>query len=171
MKKGLPHFDLYHAIFGGASATGREAAPTTDPYMQHRNIADEGDSTGEEDGDEPTMDTGPRSGDKRPSSSRGGNGKKKRGSRVAEYESNMSALASVLMSKFDTDVSSAQSRQSGPQGGDLEEVTRIVGNLPDLTEQQVIHAFEFFRVNPDAQRMFLTMQERYRSGYIRSVVP
>ena len=101
----------------------------------------------------------------------GGNEKKKRGTRVAEYESNMSALASVLMSKFDTDVSSAQSRQSGPQGGDLEEVTRIVGNLPDLTEQQVIHAFEFFRVNPDAQRMFLTMQERYRSGYIRSVVP
>ena len=69
MKNGLPHFDLYHATFGGALATGREAAPTTDPYMQHRNIDDEGDSTGEEDGDEPTMDTGPRSGDKRPSSS------------------------------------------------------------------------------------------------------
>ena len=71
MKNGLLHFDLYHATFGGALATGREAAPTTDPYMQHRNIADEGDSTGEEDRDEPTMDTGPRSGDKRPSSSRG----------------------------------------------------------------------------------------------------
>ena len=31
----------------------------------------------------------------------------------------------------------------------MEEVVRIVGNLPDLTEQQVIHALEFFRVNPD----------------------
>ena len=39
--------------------------------MQHRNITDEGDSTREEDGDEPTMDTGPRSRDKRPSSFRG----------------------------------------------------------------------------------------------------
>ncbi|KAL5568944.1 hypothetical protein UlMin_025519 [Ulmus minor] len=46
---------------------------------------------------------------------------------------------------------------------------RIVGNLPDLTEQQIIHAFEFFRVNPNAVPIFLTMQERYRSGYICSV--
>ena len=84
LKNGLPHFDLYHATFGGALATGREAAPTTDPYMQHRNIADEGDSTGEEDGDEPTMDTGPRSGDKRPSSSRGATGRRRGG---AEWRS------------------------------------------------------------------------------------
>ena len=53
----------------------------------------------------------------------------------------------------------------------MEEVVRIVGNLLDLTEQQIIHAFEFFRVNPDAVPIFLTMQKRYRSGYIRSVVP
>ncbi|KAL5581285.1 hypothetical protein UlMin_013727 [Ulmus minor] len=49
------------------------------------------------------------------------------------------------------------------------EVVRIVGNLPDLSEQQIIGAFEFFRVNPDAVPIFLTMQERYKSGYIRSV--
>ena len=90
---------------------------------------------------------------------------------MSEYESQMSALASVLVLKFDTDVSSAHSRQSGLRGGDLDEVVRIVGNLLDLTEQQIIHAFEFFRVNPNAVSMFLTMQERYRSGYIRSVVP
>ena len=77
LKNGLPHFDLYHATYGGTLATGREAAPTTDLYMQHRNVADEADSTGEDDGDEPKMDTGPRSGDKRPSSSQGGTGRRR----------------------------------------------------------------------------------------------
>ena len=35
-------------------------------------------------------------------------------------------------------------------GGEMEEVVRIIGNLPILTEQQIIHAFEFFWVNPYA---------------------
>ena len=72
LRHGFPHFDLNHAIFAVSLATGSDAAPTTDPYMQQRNADDEVDSMGEDDGDEPTMDTGPRSGDKRPSSSRGG---------------------------------------------------------------------------------------------------
>ena len=71
LRHGFPHFDLNHAIFAVSLATGSDAAPTTDPYMQQRNIADEADSTGEDDGDEPMMYTGPRSGDKRPSSFRG----------------------------------------------------------------------------------------------------
>ena len=53
----------------------------------------------------------------------------------------------------------------------MKEVVLIVGNLPNLSEQQIIGAFEFFRVNPDAVPIFLTMQKRYRSGYIHSVVP
>ena len=89
---------------------------------------------------------------------------------MSEYESNMSALASVLVSRFDTDVSSAHSRQSGPRGGEMEEVVHTVSNLPDLSEQQIIDAFEFFWVNPDAVPIFLMIQERYRSNYIRSVV-
>ena len=87
---------------------------------------------------------------------------------MSEYESNMSTLASVLVSRFDTDVSSAHSR---PRGGEMDDVVRIVSNLLDLTEQQIIHAFEFFRVNPDVVLIFLMMQECYRKGYIRSVVP
>lgn len=54
---------------------------------------------------------------------------------MSKYESNMSALASVLVLKFDTDVSSAHSRQSRPRGREMEEVVRIGGNLSDLTEQ------------------------------------
>ena len=52
--------------------TGTDATPSTDPYLQQRNADDENDNMGEDDGDEPTMDTGPRFRDKRPSSSRGG---------------------------------------------------------------------------------------------------
>ena len=89
---------------------------------------------------------------------------------MLEYESNMSSLTSVLVSRLDTCVSYVHSRKSGPRGGEMEEVVRIVGNLPNLSEQQIIGAFEFFRVNPDVVPIFLTMQERYRSGYIRSVV-
>ena len=40
----------------------------------------------------------------------GGDGKKKRASRVSEYKFNMSALASVLVLRFNTDVSFAHSR-------------------------------------------------------------
>ena len=82
---------------------------------------------------------------------------------MSEYESNMSALASILVSRFDTNVSSAHSRQFGPWGREMDLVVRIVDNLPDLSEQQIIGAFEFFRVNLDAVPIFLMMQERYRS--------
>ena len=82
----------------------------------------------------------------------------------------MSALASVLVSRLDTGVSSAQSRQSGPRGGSMNQVVDIVGNLPDLTEQQIISAFEFVLVNPDVVPIFIRMQEHFRSGYICSVV-
>ena len=77
LRHGLLHFDLYHAIFAGSLATGNDTAPSTDPYMQRRNADDKADSMGEDDGDEPTMDTGPRSGDKRPSSSQGGKGRRR----------------------------------------------------------------------------------------------
>ena len=52
----------------------------------------------------------------------------------------------------------------------MDQVVDIVGNLPDLTDQQIINAFEFFQVNPDAVHIFLRMQECFRSSYIHSVV-
>ena len=61
------------------------------------------------------METRPRSGDKRAGSSRGRKGKQKRGSTWADYEYNMSVLASILVSSFDTGADSAHSRQSGPR--------------------------------------------------------
>ena len=83
----------------------------------------------------------------------------------------MLALASVLVSRFDTYVSSAHSRQSNPWDGAMDQVVDIVGNLTNLSEQQIIGAFEFFQVHPNAMPIFLRMRERYRSSYIRSVVP
>ena len=53
----------------------------------------------------------------------------------------------------------------------MDQVVDIVGNLPDLTEQQIIGAFEFFQLNPDVVPIFLRMQPRFRSGYIRSILP
>ena len=85
-----------------------------------------------------------------------------------DYESNMSALASVLVSRFDTGVSFMQSR---PRDVLMDQVVDIVGSLPDLTEQQIVGAFEFFRLNPDVVPIFLRMQECFRSGYIPLVVP
>ena len=51
---------------------GKNAAPSTDPYLGWRNATDEDDSLGDKDDDETTMKAGPRSGDKRPGSSQGG---------------------------------------------------------------------------------------------------
>ena len=140
----LKHYDLHHAIFGGSLATGDCAVPTTDPYMQQATDVDDYVSSGDEEQDDTTMDTWPHFGDKRLGLSRGRRGKQKRGSTRADYESNLSALASVLVSRFDTGVSSTQSRQSGPWDVSMDQVVDIVGSLPDLTKQQIIGAFEFF---------------------------
>ena len=83
----------------------------------------------------------------------------------------MSALASVLVSRFNTSVGSAQSRQFGPRDVSMDQVVDIVGSLPDLTKQQIIGTFEFFRLNPNDVPIFLRMQPHFRSSYIRSVVP
>ena len=117
------------------------------------------------------MDTRPRSRDKRAGLSRGKRGKQKKGLTRANYESNLSALALVLVSMLDIGVSSAQSRQSGPWDILMDQVVDIVGSLPNLTEQKIVGAFEFFRLNPDAMPIFLRMQDCYRRRYIHSVVP
>ena len=83
----------------------------------------------------------------------------------------MSTLASILVSRLDACVSSTQSRQSGPPDVSMDQVVDIVDSLPNLTEQQIVGAFEFFWLNPNVVPIFLRMQECYRSGYIRSVVP
>ena len=71
LKFGLPHYDLHHAIFGSVVATGRFAAPSTDPYLR-RGVEDDDADDGSDDTEAFTMATGPRSGDKRAGSSRGG---------------------------------------------------------------------------------------------------
>ena len=52
-------------------ATGRFAAPSTDPYLR-RGVDDDEEDDGSDDTEALTMGTGPRSGDKRAGSSRGG---------------------------------------------------------------------------------------------------
>ena len=71
MRNGLPHYDLHHAIYGSTVATGRFAAPSTDPYLR-RGVDDDEEDDGSDDTEALTMGTGPRSGDKRAGSSRGG---------------------------------------------------------------------------------------------------
>ena len=106
----LKQYDFHHAIFGGSLATGDNAVLTTDPYMRQANDADDYDSSGDEELDDTTIKTGPCSGDKRAGSSRGRKGKQKKGSTRADYESNMSVLTSILVSRFDNGISYVQSR-------------------------------------------------------------
>ena len=82
----------------------------------------------------------------------------------------MSALALALVSSLDKGVSSEQSRQSGPWKELLYQVVDIVSALPNLSEEQIVHAFEFFWVNLDAQPLFLRMPVCFRSNYIRHFI-
>ena len=93
MQNSLKNYDLHHAIFGGSLATGDCAVPTTDPYMRQANDADDYDSSRDKESDDTTMETVPRSGDKRASLSQGRKGKQKKGSTREDYKSHMSALA------------------------------------------------------------------------------
>ena len=103
--------------------------------------------------------------------SREGGRQVEKGKTKVEYESNMSALASALVSRLDKGVSFEQSRQSGPREESMGQVVEIVFKLIDLSEQQIVNAVEFFLVNPDAVPIFLKMKERFRSKYICSVIP
>ena len=71
MRNGLPHYDLHHAIYGSTVATGRFAAPSTDPYLR-RGVDDDEEDDGSDDTEALTMGTSLRSGDKRTGSARGG---------------------------------------------------------------------------------------------------
>ena len=84
-----------------------------------------------------------------------GEGKQKKGKTKAEYESNMSALASALVSRLDKGVSSEKSKQSGPQEELTCQVVDIVSKLTDLSEQQIVNAFEFFRLTQMPCQFFL----------------
>ena len=101
----------------------------------------------------------------------GGEGKQKKGKTKADYVSNMLALASALVSTLDTAISFEQSKPSGPQEDLMCQIIDIVSELLDLSKQHIVNTFEFFRVNPNAQSIFLRMKEHFRSNYIRSVIP
>ena len=76
---------------------------------------DDCDSSSDEENDVTTMDTSPHFGDKRAGQFRGGKGKQKKGKTKEDYESNMSAFASTLVTRLNKGVNSKQSRQSGPR--------------------------------------------------------
>lgn len=107
MKHGLDPNDLHYAIFGGSLATSNNAAPFTNPYPQRGNDLDDCDSSGDEENNVTTMDTGPHSGDKRVAPSRG---RKKKGKTKSDYEASMEALASALVTRFDKVDNTKQSR-------------------------------------------------------------
>ena len=100
----------------------------------------------------------------------GGKASKKKG-KPEDYKSNMSTLASGLVTKLDKGVNSEQTKQSWPREELLGKIVDIVSALPDLSEDHIVCAFEFFRVNLDAQPPFLRMPVRFRSSYICIVVP
>ena len=93
-----------------------------------------------------------------------GEGKQKKGKTKEDYESNMSDLALALVSRLDKGVSFEKSGQSGPREELLCQAVNIISKLPDLSEQQIVNAFEFFWVNLNAQPLFLRMQESFRSS-------
>ena len=59
MRYGLPHYDLYHVIYGSTVATGRFAAPSTNLYLR-RGVDDDDEDDGSEDTEAFTTDTGSR---------------------------------------------------------------------------------------------------------------
>lgn len=131
LKHGLEHYDLHHAIFGSSLATGNYAVPSSDPYL-NRHDGDSNYSSGNEEIDACTMDTGPRSEDKRASSSKGGNGNKKRGKTKVDYMAKIDRMCDIYIADHEKDVTSQQSRHTGPVTDLMDQIIEVVTGLFEL---------------------------------------
>ena len=147
-------------------ATGRFAAPSTDPYLR-RGVDDDDEDDGSDDTEALTMGTGPRSGDKRPGSSRGGNRNRKKGK--ARYEESIEEMCAVYVANHRPGASSQQSRQTGPHNVLMDQVIAIITALPDVDPDHMVGAIEFLRINPKAREVFIQLPNYLQANYVRRV--
>ena len=168
MRNGLPHYDLHHAIFGSTLATGKYAAPSTDPYVS-RGLGDDDEEPSSDDMETTHMESGPRSGDKRGGSSRMGRRNQKKGKAKAGYEASIEEMCGVYVANHKRDMTSQQSRQTGPVTVEMAKIIEGVTALPDVDYDTMVGAIEFFRVHPDARQVFLDLPQYLQSSYVRRV--
>ena len=128
-------------------ATGRFAAPSTDPNLR-RGVDDDEEDDGSDDTEALTMGTSLRSGDKRPGSSRGGNRNRKKGK--ARYEESIDEMCEVYVANHRPGASSQQSRQTGPHNVLMDQIIATVTALLDVDPDQMVGAIEFLQINPEA---------------------
>ena len=98
MRNGLPYYDLYRAIFGSTLATGKYAAPSTDPYLC-QSLDDDDDDPSSDDMEAFNMESSPRSGEKRTGSSRMERKNQKKGNSKAGYEASIEEMCGVYVAK------------------------------------------------------------------------
>ena len=96
------------------------------------------------------MESGPRSGDKNRGSSRMGCRNQKKGKAKAGYEASIEEMCGVYVANHKRDVTSQQSRQTGPVTVEMTQIIEGVTALPDVDYDTMVGAIEFFRVHPDA---------------------
>ena len=158
---------MHHDIFGSTLATGRFAAPSTDPYLR-RGVDDDDDDDGSDDMEAFTTDTGPRSGDKKAGSLRGGgNRNQKKGK--ARYEASIEEMCEVYIAKHKHGASSQQSRQTGPYNVLMDQIIAIVTAIPGVDQDQMVGAIEFLRINPEAREVFIKLLDYLQANYVRRV--
>ena len=118
-----------------------------------------------------TMDTGPRSREKRPRTVAPAQNKRNKGKAKISYKDSISAMATAFVAKQERDVSSMESRQTGPQSDELfEQITEIVTAMSEFTCKQRVKALEYIRPQPTAYKMFLQFPNDMRVTYIQEVL-
>ncbi|KAL5562061.1 hypothetical protein UlMin_031808 [Ulmus minor] len=140
LRDGLPNLDLYEIGGGGAS---------------------DDDLDSQED---LTMDTGPRSGEKRSRTVAPAQNKRNKGKVKISYEDSISAMATAFVAKQERAVSSMESRQTGLQSEELfEQITEIgcVGaidgtHIPCVVDADVAAAYRWEGSCHDARVLNVT---------------
>ncbi|KAL5581129.1 hypothetical protein UlMin_013571 [Ulmus minor] len=165
LRDGLQNLDLYEIVWGSCSATGNLAMPTPNPYLGR----DEG-ATSDDDLDSQedlTMDTGPRSGEKRPRTIAPAQNKRNKGKVKISYEDSISAMATAFVAKQERAVSSMESRQTGLHSEELfEQITEIVTAMSEFTCRQRVKALEYIRPQPTVYKMFIKFPHDMRFTYL-----
>ena len=117
------------------------------------------------------MDTGPRSGEKRPRSVAPAQNKRNKGKVKISYEDSISAMATAFVAKQERAVSSMESRQTDPHSEDLfEQITDIVTAMSEFTCRQRVKGLEYIRTQPTTWKMFIKFPQDMRVAFIEEAL-
>ena len=156
-------------MWGSCSASGNLASPTPNPYLgRDEGGASDDDLDSQED---LTMDTGPRSGEKRPRSVAPAQNKRNKGKVKISYEDSISAMATAFVARQERAVSSRESRQTDPHSEDLfEQISDIVTAMSEFTCRQRVKALEYIRTQPTTYKMFIKFPQDMRVAFIEEAL-